>query len=401
MNRPSPETPALPRTGGEPRGKRGRAGPGLSRVLTSLGLVIGIVLASLGSASTVTPLLGSGSPAARPNLGGYTWSEGNLSLSLPSLGPGVNISNISNRSLSIDLDLVHIFEVVRVPGVGIPRGPLGLVALAVAEPLNGVLYELSATGNLSSAEGVTVVLSGTLPVRALGGGHQEGVGIWSGPGGQLPVGSVGAVLGEAHLNVSIHIEVQGTSPVQGVVRLGLNITDWPWVVPGDGLALEWEVLGPNSSSSLESCAGFTTGASPDCPGASSLSPSSVSWANSTGKLVPEAAGRPLASVSWEEDANVTAATGSPPSPVALGTAIYYAGPGVLIRLLQEVSGLSPSVTSFSLDPVVALNLWPLPLPTYLRANLPLFVGGALVGGLVLVGVVIGIRHRESRKLRNL
>lgn len=348
-------------------------------------------------------------PASAPEVGSAPWQtfdSGNVTLYFGTQAPVVTLVEDANPSVQATLTFEHIFEVsTGARGQGGNHGPMGLLGRAFAFPSGTTSWSSSLHGNLSNPRGIWLNLSANLTVRALVEGALPGNPVWGGTEGELPASSWGVTLGLTSVEVSFHLSGVDTPGRQGVAKVGVSLSGWPWVDPTDGLALEWQFFGPGNGTATETCssaappANGTLGTSP-CASPSALGAGQPLWANSTTAVESVALGSLVSYVAWTNTGTVTLLGGATQS-VTLGAALFPVGGSTLVRLLQTVPSGLGTVTRFSEDPTVGL-LPTLPpgleksLPPVLQGDLGAFVLAAAVSAVVLLGVW-GLRKRGDRR----
>jgi hypothetical protein len=329
----------------------------------------------------LAPSAGAGSlpPVGSPQLihpGAWaSFDTGHVNVVLPTQLPRVELYQDSNRSVSATLQVDQVLEMS--PGA-LPHPTV--VAAAFPSGVQG--FNGSANGTASTWP---LTLSAELEVRP------QNVSLWSNAPALLPVGGS---IGEAILQVEYAPIDNGSG--SGGVWVSWSITDWPWVNPGDLLAVELQFT-VGSGRTLTACTGSHP-LDPDAPGCvgQPIPSQGISWGSNFNSLEGSNGTGPMASVAWNESAQLP--TGAV-APYTVGTLSTGNGSA---ELLLGAAGLgSDSVVggvSFSL---VAAPLQNAPLVGIVGGIGWVYLGTLLGTGLLASGGVVAYRRRDRRMREDL
>lgn len=341
---------------------RVRRGPAVG---TTAGVLLLILLGST-AATSIPPV---GSPALIHPGAWASYDTGHVDVVLPSALPRVELFQDANSSVSASLQVDQVLEMV--PGA-LPHPTV----VAAAFP-TGVLGFNGTGANATSAWPLT--LSAELEVRP------QNVSLWANAPALLPVGGS---IGEAVLQI-LYAPVDNGS-ASGGVSVSWTITDWPWVNPGDLLAVEFQ-FGLGSGRILTACTGSHP-LDPDAPACAGqpIPSQGISWGSSYNCLEGANGTGPMAAVSWNAPASVPAGVAAPYTVGALST-----GNGSAELLLGAAALGADQVggaVTFALVSAPSI----VPTAATLAGNGVVYAGSAFVAAMASLGGILGYRRRDRR-----
>jgi hypothetical protein len=289
-------------------------------------------------------------------------SLGGVEVTVPSLYPQVEISQVGNATIASTLALDQFLEAT--PGGAAPS------VVAVALPSN-----ISAT---NASGGFPVRLTADLTV------YPSSAPLWSGPNDLVQPD--GAPLGTAQLWVNYSLGDPADS-AQGVT-VNWSVADWPWLSSSDLLGVQLSVATPSATSVVACTGALSTVGTPGCPGSTAPS-SAAGWLPRAAALQAAFPGGPSALLHWPSG---FALPGGASATVSVGVIASTPSTGhVIVAAPADGASRVSSGLAFSLlPPVVAL-----PAPLLVRGELGPYVAGALASVAAGLAGVLLYRRRAA------
>jgi hypothetical protein len=319
--------------------------------------------AALAGGTLLLLLLGPGLASAGMPAPYSASSSGGVEVTVPSLYPQVEISQVGNATIASTLALDQFLEAT--PGSAAPS------VVAVALPSN-----ISATNGTG---GFPVRLVAALTV------YPSSAPLWSGPNNLVQPD--GAPLGTARLWVNYSLG-DPTDSAQGVT-VNWSVAGWPWLSASDLLGVQLSIATPTATSIVACTGAPATVEAPGCPGPAAPS-TATTWLPRATALQAAFPGGPSALLHWPSGLEVP---GGAPATVSVGVIastpttghVIVAGPA------DGASRVSGGLAFSLLPPLVAL-----PAPLLVHGELAPYVAGALASGAAgLAGVLLYRRHAAA------
>lgn len=325
-------------------------------------VLAGIVL--LLSASLLLP--GAAASAALP-----TYDSGAVRLTVEGAMPNFELAQDANASHAASLILRQIAELRPAPN----ESTTGPMLVAIASPSDVRTYNTSS----QTHGGYAVELTANLTVfHALGP-------LFPPPGSVTPR-QPDTPIAPTTLSVSVRSDA-----ATDAVVVATTISNWPWLDPGDLLALDWDLSVPGATS-VAGCAvaSSTAPTSTTACGPDPLASSASEWGTSLAGVESLGGSRALARLSWSPGPS------NAPAPTAVGA--KGSGTGSTDVVVADGASAGAPVL-FAMD--YALAVPALPAPFALHGSLAPYVGGLVGAVLVAVGGLYVWRRRERATIRDL
>lgn len=343
---------------GSVRKKRGRA---LARWSVAAGIGIAAALLAMPSAALAAPVLPAG--VVGPAVARY--DTGRVTAVFPSTLPRVELFQDANASVGATLQLDQILELA--PG-GYPHPTA--VAAAFPASVTGVNGTAGANGSGPVELGAALDV---LPV---------GAPLWDPSAVLTPVGPT---IGGASLRLTYTFDANGTS--SDGVRLAWNVSGWPWVAPGDLLAVEFG-FSLVTGRSLATCTGVTPlDLAPGCA-VTAPGPAGAVWSSGFTSFEGGNGSGPIADLAWE------AATLPGGRSVGYTVGAFSPANGSAEIALGAAAGGATAVAGSARFALVAPALPS--VPGLLRGNAVAYAATVAVLATAALAAAVAYRRRDRR-----